>query len=623
VCPGNGLHHVPMVDGHSGTAKRLPFVELYPWQTGSGLIVDVSVPAIDGRRDVVKMRIPANAKNGARLHLPSGSDLRVRVLFWRTVLHAIVVAMVLTGLIAGAGTVSLLLAAAWILLQVCRGYTRRAKGVVANARRSRKQPKGSGFRYYLCEFGVLYLIPIGTAIAFYTLLGTYVSFFGGSLSLDQLVGLQRVFENVSKFFADNLKLNELKVLGLLVLVYIVSSVILATRKPRKIGVGVARGLHWLADVYTKFSGPIAAGLATLAAFSLFGMQLGASSTNLHPRIKIHQDGFAEVAKTVDSKLAEQVTSRLIDKISNAFPPDYRDALRLPTTLDQSVSRLQTQASTARAFQVSDAAVDQAVRDETARMQRVQQLPTSLTVDTPERREAPTESTPKQVDAAKQAITSTHTDPGVELASEGEKKIVLQVEKLITEQLTKVTKPVTDVIPILEPLMQSIVEAVDKSFQDRLEKAYNRVLRALMTNPGTNLDEVTAKEATAIVNETDVTGPVKNAEPRATSLARALRDKIAVVDAGGARLTQRMDSVVADLINNLDGTSLNRIEQARTRLRELGPYLTESHVQKLVSTMRNGNGEFIRHNAAIVVGESSCPYVTPELRIEAKSICGCH
>src|SRR5215470_3704239 len=195
------------------------------------------------------------------------------------------------------------------LLQICRRYTRIAKGIVANAWQGGPPPKASGLRYYLFEFGILYLVPIGAALAFYVLLGTCLSLFGGSLSIDQLIGLQRSFEGISKFFTDNLKLNELKVLGLLVLVYVTSSVILASRKPGKIGVGAAKGLHWLADFYTKYSGPMAAGLATLAALSLFGMQLGAPSTNIHPRIKIHREGYAEVAKTVEAKLAQQVTSR--------------------------------------------------------------------------------------------------------------------------------------------------------------------------------------------------------------------------------------------------------------------------------------------------------------------------
>jgi len=291
-----------------------------------------------------------------------------------------------------------------------------------------------------------------------------------------------------------------------------------------------------------------------------------------------------------------------------------------------VTRLQAQAALARTFQVSDAAADQAVREETSRMQRVQSLPTVLivdNVDTSERRQAPAESTPNQVDAAKQRAASTSTSPGVEIANEGEKKIVLQVEKLVTEQLTKVTKPVTDVIPILEPLIQSIVEAVDKSFQGRIENAYNRVLQTLLVNPQTDLDEATAREATTLVNETDVTGPAKNAETRARSLTRALHEKVTALDASGARLTQQVDTVVDGLINNLTGTSISQIQQARTRLRELGPSLSESHIQKLVNTMRNGSGEVLRHNAAIVVGENSSGYITQAMRIEAKGICGCH
>lgn len=587
------------------------------------MITEVTTPGTDGHR-VVKIRIPAGARNGTPLRLPNGMYLKVRLLVRRTVLHLLVAAVVLLGLITGSGGLSLLLAAAWALLLHCRRYIRSAQGVIANAWRKAGPPPKAGFRYYLREAGILYLIPTGISLACYVLLASYVSLFSGSLSIAQLISLQQFLERVSRFFTDNLQLNGLQVLGLLILSYLISSLLLAGQRPGKVRVGAARAPYRLVGLYSKYSGAISTGLATLAALSLFGMQLGAPSTDLRLRIKIHQEGYAEVAKVVEAKLSQQVTTMLYNKVTNSFPQNYRDALRQPTEIDATVIQLQAQANQARDnFGVDDSTVDQDVQNETSRMQQVQDLRPELTVDNPEQLTPPADITPNQIDAAKAAVAPTQPEPGVEIAQEGQRKIVLHVEKLLTEPLANMTKPVTDKIPILRPVLQAVIKAAaDQSLQDRVERAYNRVLTKLLYNPPADIDATTRQEATTVVAQTNVSGPVNEAAPQATSLTNDLRDKAAALSADATRLTQQVDPVVTDLINHLDGTSLSRIEEASTRLRELGPSLSESQVQQLVSTMRNGD-EVIRHNAAIVVGEVESDYVSPSLRAEAKGICGCH
>lgn len=577
------------------------------------MVKQVVVPTADGHR-VVKVRIGAGVRNGSRIRLPGGPDLRVRLLYRRSVLHLLAAVLVVAGLITGNGVGALLFAGVWLLLQFCRRRTRSATGVTANAWRGGGPPRASGFRYYLCSFGILYLAPIAAAIAFLVLLATYLSVFAGSLGIDQLISLQKTFEGVSRFFAENLKLSEVKVLGLLVLVYVLSCVLLASSRQGKVRVGVAKGLNLLAELYTKYSGPVAAGLATLAAFSLFGMQLGTPSQDLQLRIKISQEGYADAVKAVDKNLSQQIASGLYNKISDAFPSGYRAALGLPTVVDSSASKLYAQAEHARnAYQVSDSAVDQAVWEETSRMQKVHDLPSTVTVDNTEWRTPPGDVTPDQV----KAVRSSPGTSGVEIVNEGQKRVVLQVEKLVTEQLVKLTKPITDAVPILDPLLQSFVESVDKSLQDRVEKAYNRLVAALMRSE--DIGVATAREATALVAETDVTGPVSKAEPEATRLAREWQDKAATLATKGDGLTAKIDTVLTGLIEDLSGS---RTKQAAEQLQKLGGDLSESHVRQLVSLMRAGGDEVTRHNAAVVVGHIESNHVAPSLRAEAKSICRC-
>jgi hypothetical protein len=509
------------------------------------------------------------------------------------------------------------------LLQFCRNYTRWANGITW---RGEEGPAASGFPYYLCRFGYLYLVPISIAIAFYILLAAWLTAFRESLSIGQLISLQESFEEISSYFADNLKLSELRVLELLVLIYIISSVLLANKWLGKVRIGVVRGLYWLVERYGKYSGPIGAGLATLAALSLFGMQLGSPAQDLALRIKIHQKGYAEAARVVEARLSQEVTAGLYTKVNRAFPKEYREAVLLTTRIDNLVIALHDEADQDRqTFGVRDPQLDRMVHKEMVRINKVGSFQPNLIVENRAAQTSaapPSNATPRQIEAARSAQLSAA--PGesapAELIHEGEKRISLQVEKLATEQVTKLTKPVTTAIPILEPLLQSFVEAMDQSLQDRIENARDRILKTLLRNPKADITGAAIREATVVLAETDVTGPVGKAKHRAMQLAREWRAKVPVLDKAESRLTKKVDIVVINLINDLGGS---RAERAFYRLLDLGSELSPSHIDRLVTAMRHGNGAQLRHNAAVVVGHIESDFVSSRLRAEAKSICGCH
>ncbi|MEV0380454.1 hypothetical protein [Nonomuraea sp. NPDC050643] len=55
------------------------------------------------------------------------------------------------------------------------------------------------------------------------LLSFWVSRFGDLVGAGRLITMRRIFEQVSAFFSDNLKLSELKVLAVLACVYLLSA----------------------------------------------------------------------------------------------------------------------------------------------------------------------------------------------------------------------------------------------------------------------------------------------------------------------------------------------------------------------------------------------------------------
>lgn len=438
----------------------------------------------------------------------------------------------LAAVVVGVGSsMSLFLACICGLIAVCLWHKKKVEIPAGTAR----PIKGAGFSYHLCSVGVLYLIPIALATAFYIFLSLYVAWYGDTLHLESLIMIQQSFEGISRFFSDNLKLTEGRVLVVLVLVYLLSCLLLWHHKssidqqPDSSGLRLRKRLvltlQRAVDGYVKYTGPIAAGLATLASLTLFGMQLGEPTKDLQLRIKVLQVGYADVTRRTEAALTERVTGELYREIHDALPPFYLEALQLPTQIDGSVEDVRQHADSAKSRHgVTVPAVEQMLQEQTSRMEKVDKLASDLRVEGTGRQSVPASTTEKEVTTARNALNSRPSEQRIDLITEGQKKVTLQIEKLVTERIVALTKPLMEAVPILEPLVQSFVEAADKTLQERIEKSYERAVQVAMQNPG-ELDAVIEREARSIVAETNAKALAERAAPGAQQKSEQLRQTI--------------------------------------------------------------------------------------------------
>jgi hypothetical protein len=441
----------------------------------------------------------------------------------------------------------LLVGVIWGLVAFCWDYTRRIK----QQARPEHLRDGAGLRYNLCAFGLLYLIPIGVATTFYCLLAVYLQLFGNSASIGWLISLQQAFEAISKFFSDYLKLSEFAVFAVLIGVYLLTCLLLSKRRSRGRGDAghgwrfrVASALNRGTEFYTKYSGPAAAGLATLASFTVFGMQLGVPATDLELRLKVAQHGYAEVTKKIEADLSQRVARGLYDKVYAGFPQSYRDVLTEQATIGGLVDGVRGHAANAKStYDVSVPSIDRAVQDETAKRLQVDALAPDLRVESIGRTDTRGDATPEQVKAARTAVADPADGQGIDLVTDGRRKVTLQVERIVSERILALTKPLTDAVPIMEPLLQAFAEAIDKTLQDRVGKAYDRLVEVAIRSPH-NLDAAVGREAQAIVNQTDVSKPVVQAAPRAQRLAETRRLTLSSLHAGKNLIDQKVTETLA-------------------------------------------------------------------------------
>ena len=177
-------------------------------------------------------------------------------------------------------------------------------------------------------------------------------------------------------------------------------------------------------------------------------------------------------------------------------------------------------------------------------------------------------------------------------TEGETKIALQVEKIISEPLTGFVKDLSKTIPLLEPLLDAFFEACDATLQDRLTAAVDRIVKAVMGRPGAARAAIDAAAA-QIVAQTDVTGPVQHAEPRARQQAAEWGRKSAKLKESERRINRR---VTNKLIRDIQHPSKAIRDSTADKLISEPAAVQKATVDRLRSTMNTRTGS-ARRSAA--------------------------
>lgn len=261
--------------------------------------------------------------------------------------------------------------------------------------------------------------------------------------------------------------------------------------------------------------------------------------DLRLRLKVAQQGYADVTAKVEADLSTRVTSGLYTKVLATFPPSYRDALSEQTTIADLADTVRAHAEeTRRRYAVGVPAVDAAVREETARRTRLGALDGDLRVESTGRRDLPGDVTPEQIEASRRALADRPGGGGIDLVADGRRKVTLHLEKVVSERILALTRPLTEAVPIMEPLLQAFADAADQVLQDRIGRAYDRLVGVAVRSPQ-DLDAAVAREAAVIVDQTDVRRSVADATPRAERLAERHRQTLASLRNGPTLIDRKV------------------------------------------------------------------------------------
>lgn len=549
-----------------------------------------------------------------------------------TILTLVVALVVLAGIIGRSLLFASFVAGIWVVVAICV--------------RSLSDARTARLRYDLTLTTVLYLVAIAIGTACNVLLSAYIALFGDSLDVGRLIALQRELEALADFSSH--RLNAVTTFAILVGAYVLSCLLMATRGRRGSGerredqagmrsrIWLVMLLHRFAALYQRLSGPIAAGLAALAAFTFFGMEAGTPTHDLQLRLKTTQEGYAELTNKIDADVAEHVSAAMYDQIVAALPAPYRTALTLQTQIDDAAVRTQRYADSVRSeYQVSDPAVDRAIQDEAARRHKADGLKSDWSIDREpgerERGSPPDTVTNGQIEAANAAIDARR-HKAIKLIKEDPREITLQIEGIGSEHLMEVlTGSLTEGYPILRPVLQAFLETIDTLVRRPIGKLYDRALATVLRNPQ-DLETAIERDAHAFVAETDISAPVQHAAPLADEQSRAMSQTLATLNGGEAQLDQE---VGAKLISGLHSSETATREAAMSKLQVFGGRLNGQQVGELLTIMRTGGESWltrsyippgghctieettsIRYYAAHVIDVIASQYVTQQDRDDA-------
>ena len=550
--------------------------------------------------------------------------------FRRRVWHWLMALFVLAGVIAGTWILTIAITVIWVAITYCAKYTR--KHPLENIDPKVPRRFWALARYHLCGSAVLYLVPVGLAIAFYLCLAAFVTAFGNSITIGQLLTLQRWCLRSSTFFDDWIKLSEFQVFFLLVGVYLLNCFLLAwhgsgnggARWGRRQARAVVRSVRWVTGRYCRYSGPLAAGLAVLASLTLLSIPVGRLGTELRLKAVTDQKAYVAAAAKVQAELSGQVASRLYGQTLSAMPPKYQKLLPTLTDIDRAIKSASDRVHAADRYGAINVKGEKFLREEKARIRRVEDLKPRWTIkDSVQSQDirAPKNLTHEQVTEARKYVAAGPADNDVEILKEDKKAVFLQVEKVASAPLGDALKAIVKDVPLAAPLVDTFLEATDSIAQDQLTKAAAPITDMAVRKSG-DVKAATKAAAARIVAKVDIAKAARKFAAAATAEATKWSQKTSTAK----HIAKQADRKAVDnAIRKMTGTNKTAQRTAIDRVAADPSTGRQTAIVNRLRSIRDTGGGSARIGAAhsIFSLQPELPTLISEREgAAAGKICGC-
>lgn len=194
----------------------------------------------------------------------------------------------------------------------------------ANQRAALRRRRTDTLRYYLLTSFIDFLKMLLVVIALYCGLWLFVEIFPDWISTVRLIGIEEMLSRLA-FYSKLFKLTSLIAISVLFGLYALG---LWKRVP-------------VFERYRKVTKRVYQFLTLLCCFTLLGFEAGSPAVALSLRVKRNRAEYGLLQQNIARTLDERVAGRLLRRVSDSFPPEYRaDSLDRVGAADQKIRSLE-------------------------------------------------------------------------------------------------------------------------------------------------------------------------------------------------------------------------------------------------------------------------------------------
>jgi hypothetical protein len=543
----------------------------------------------------------------------------------------------------------------WVLVAMT-GLSAAATGWCV--RTIRKSHPSRGRRVVpLCRCLLYYLIPFIVALVVLLTLYAYLRLSPGSLSYGELTVWQQRVDHVYEIF-NAVRVPEWMILLIFLAVFAGNSAMLI-RKGELPRSRASRLPYPLARKYHNMVASVSILLGVLVAFTFLGTQLGEPRQDMELRLRTIEQGYAKLVDQTQKLLEDRTPIVVADNAVKALPPEYIQGLRpsagsvnLPSQINHRTADLERYYRSVRGkYPIRDQGVERLLAKEKVRLTLVARLPGDIDRIVARRPRntgteplGPTFAPPKSaskdsIAAASRSLGAVRPKGKYRLMWESSVDVRVQFGVTLRELASELARPLARVIPLGDPLMETLSGLVDESIEIHIRAASHDAAQKILADAA-HSDAIVDVSSELLASEVDVRGAADRYSAAARHSLDQATDSFKALGAAHRRLEMRVTGIeralTDSLIGQLAGGSEGVADKVSARIATRGAVITKAQVKRLVNIMRSGTRSWsgppyrswpgshctctahtsIRLYAAQAVSELDSPYVSESLRQEA-------
>jgi hypothetical protein len=375
------------------------------------------------------------------------------------------------------------------------------------AKRQEKKAHGvKTIRYFFLDKSLEFFVPLMLVVIFYTLLSWYIGWNNtDQTTIAALEGFQQQMDNLQTYlswFRFKPWTAALIILGIILLDLFLSVFF----SFRDLGAYYKYYSLWSKRVFTV--------VLLLCCFTFLGATAGEKRAELSSRIDKIADGYSKVRENASRMLTDAVQEKLFEKVQNSFPVEMRVAAYVKN-IDDRLEKLRVSiyyANTAKVDVIKPSAV---IADyETFSKEPINYAETAAVQPPVSPAKPPSgtsvESVGKVLNEVETKLTFKQKLASL-IKSGGGKQLFCQFPKSFTNVLKSAAlKGIVEKYPVLEPIVDVFVSTFDKTVEEKVNGATDRLAESIMKDPA-SVNKVVAEESQKIVDSTEVKVPPGDAE----------------------------------------------------------------------------------------------------------------